>query len=159
MSGAEAELPELFNLAYKVAYRIVGHRQSAEDLAAEAVARAWDRWDRVHSYAQPWVAKVAANLALSEVRRQSRPLRSLPLRAERESRDLAECLDLASALRQLSRRQREVVVLRYIADLPEIEVAALLGCSTGSVKTHGSRGLRSLRQRLTDPEDLDARPA
>lgn len=159
MSGAEEDLPELFNVAYRVAYRIIGHRQSAEDVAAEAVARAWHRWGRVQTYSRPWVAKVAANLALSELRRQSRPTRSLPARAEFDPGDLAASLDLAAALRQLSRRQREVVVLRYIADLPEVEVAALLGCSTGSVKTHASRGLHSLQQRLTGPEDLDATPA
>jgi RNA polymerase sigma factor (sigma-70 family) len=158
-TAREEDLVELFDLAYRVAYRIVAQRQAAEDIAAEAVARAWDRWDQVHAYARPWVARVAANLALSEVRRLARPLRLLAPRLAPDQLDLVERLDLASALRRLSRRQREVVVLRFVADLPEAEVALLLGCSTGSVKTHASRGLASLRKHLTPREDPDARLA
>jgi RNA polymerase sigma factor (sigma-70 family) len=54
-------------------------------------------------------------------------------------------LDLQRALDRLSTRQREVVVLRYVADLSEADVARVLGCSVGSVKTHASRGLTTLR--------------
>ncbi len=49
---------------------------------------------------------------------------------------------------QLSRQQRAAVVLRFYEDRPEREVADLLGCSVGSVKTHTSRGLARLRQLL-----------
>lgn len=55
---------------------------------------------------------------------------------------------LSDALARLPRRQREVVALRYLADLSEAQVAASLGISTGSVKTHLHRGLISLRGRL-----------
>jgi RNA polymerase sigma factor (sigma-70 family) len=61
---------------------------------------------------------------------------------------------LRQAVAKLSKRQREVVVLRYIMDLSERETADALGCSTGSVKQHASRGLAALRRRLTD-EDLE----
>jgi RNA polymerase sigma factor (sigma-70 family) len=54
-------------------------------------------------------------------------------------------IDLHRALRRLSRRQREVLVLRFLADLPEADVARALGCSVGSVKQHASRGLAALR--------------
>jgi RNA polymerase sigma factor (sigma-70 family) len=57
---------------------------------------------------------------------------------------------LAQALQMLSRRQRDVVVLRFVAGLSEPEVAASLGISLGSVKTHAPRGLASLRSRLGD---------
>ena len=50
------------------------------------------------------------------------------------------------ALQALPRRQRAVLVLRYFLDLPEAEVADLLGCSVGTVKTHAHRGLRALRE-------------
>jgi RNA polymerase sigma factor (sigma-70 family) len=53
-----------------------------------------------------------------------------------------------SALARLPRQQRAVLVLRYLEDLPEAEVASLLGCSVGSVKTHAYRGLRALRGSL-----------
>ena len=53
--------------------------------------------------------------------------------------------DLHHALGRLSRRQREVLVLRFLADLPEADVAQALGCSVGSVKQHAARGLAALR--------------
>jgi RNA polymerase sigma factor (sigma-70 family) len=54
------------------------------------------------------------------------------------------------ALGRLPRQQRAVLVLRYCEDLPETEVAAMLGCSAGTVKTHAHRGLRALRESLGD---------
>ena len=54
------------------------------------------------------------------------------------------------ALARLPRQQRAVLVLRYCEDLPEAEVASLLGCSAGAVKTHAHRGLRALRESLGD---------
>ena len=63
--------------------------------------------------------------------------------------DFADGQALAAQVRQaLPRRQRAVLVLRYYADLPEAEVADLLGCSLGTVKTHAHRGLRALRENL-----------
>ena len=57
---------------------------------------------------------------------------------------------IRSALAALPRRQRAVLVLRYLEDLPEASVAELLGCSAGTVKTHAHRGLRALRASLGD---------
>jgi RNA polymerase sigma factor (sigma-70 family) len=54
-------------------------------------------------------------------------------------------------LRELQRRQREVIVLRYYADLTEAQVADLLGLSVGSVKAYASRGLEALRARMETP--------
>jgi RNA polymerase sigma factor (sigma-70 family) len=51
----------------------------------------------------------------------------------------------------LPARQRAVLVLRYYEDLSEAAIADTLGCSTGTVKSTASRGLRALRARLTDP--------
>ena len=59
--------------------------------------------------------------------------------------------ELVEVLRSLSRRQREVVALRYLADLPEADVARALGCSIGTVKQHASRGLAALRVALGPP--------
>jgi DNA-binding CsgD family transcriptional regulator len=58
----------------------------------------------------------------------------------------------------LPARQRAVLVLRYFEDLPEAQVADLLGCSVGTVKTHASRGIRRLRELLGD-ELVPADPA
>ena len=59
-----------------------------------------------------------------------------------------------AALAELPRQQRAVLVLRYCEDLPEAEVASLLGCSAGAVKTHAHRGLRALRESLGDRDSL-----
>ena len=56
------------------------------------------------------------------------------------------------ALARLPMQQRAVLVLRYCEDLPEAEVASLLGCSAGAVKTHAHRGRRALRESLGDLE-------
>jgi RNA polymerase sigma-70 factor (sigma-E family) len=65
----------------------------------------------------------------------------------------AETQLVLSALRALPDRQREVLALRFYLDLSEAEIAATLGISTGSVKTHAHRGLATLAGRLGDPHD------
>ena len=60
----------------------------------------------------------------------------------------AQRVDLQRALLALSPKQRDVVVLRYLVDLPEADVAKAMRCSVGTVKTHASRGLAALRRSL-----------
>jgi RNA polymerase sigma factor (sigma-70 family) len=110
------------------------------------LARALVRWKKVSAYAEPWVVRVAGNLAIDRVRRRQRT-RGLPAARDLPPLD-AQRVDLQRALLELSPKQREVVVLRYLVDLPEAEVAATLGCSVGTVKTHASRGLAALRRSL-----------
>jgi RNA polymerase sigma factor (sigma-70 family) len=85
--------------------------------------------------------------------RRETPAAVLPERTTGE--DLADRQALGALVRQalasLPRQQRAVLVLRYCEDLPEAEVAELLGCTTGTVKTHAHRGLRALRDLLGDP--------
>jgi RNA polymerase sigma factor (sigma-70 family) len=141
---------ELFALAYRVGFRMLGSRADAEDVAQETVARACARWPKVREYPHAWVARVSANMAIDVIRRRRRERRSAVEPADRVAADafVGERVELVAALGRLPRRQREVVVLRYVADLGEAEVAQQLGCSVGTVKQHASRGLRSLRARL-----------
>lgn len=142
--------PRLFSDSYRVAFRLLGNRTEAEDVAQEACARAYSRWATVHDYAEPWCVRVAANLALDALRARSRAHR----RDERLSAEhprstgaaVDDRLDLYAALARLPRRQRDVVVLRYLGDQSEQRTAAALGVSVGSVKTHASRGLARLRE-------------
>jgi RNA polymerase sigma-70 factor (sigma-E family) len=148
---------ELAAVAHRVAFRIVGQREDARDITQETLTRAYARWNRVQPHAAAWVGRVATNLALDHVRRHRR--RSAMRRPDRPGGDplpTAERADLVDALRALPRRQREVVVLRYLADLPQAEVAAALGCSAGTVKSHAHRGLAQLRTRLALPDTPDA---
>lgn len=142
--------------AVAVATRLVNDRGLAEDIAAEAFARAFSSWGRVTKHPNPdaWLLRVVGNVAIDQIRRESR-------RPELESRsdshfvasdpvgDGAELrVDITDALQRLSGRQQEVVVMRYLIDLSEEEVAAGLGMSTGSVKTHLHRATKKLRSEL-----------
>jgi RNA polymerase sigma factor (sigma-70 family) len=137
--------------AVRVARRIACDRADEYDLAAEAFARALARWDKVAHlpYRDAWLLRTVANLALDAIRRK-RPRLEPPRPAEPVDA-VALRLTLAHALEALPRRQREAIVLRYLADLSEDEVAAALSVSPGTVKTHVKRGLASLRVHLSTP--------
>ena len=137
-----------------VARRLTGGGAGAEDIAVEALGRASAHWDRVSAMAEPRasVVPVAVNLVIGEARKR-RPLR-LPVAAEPDPADAVVVRGvLVAALRRLPRRQREAVALRYLADLPERDVAEAMGVTTGSVKKHLHRGLTALRDGLGG--DLD----
>lgn len=125
-------------------------RQVAEDIAQEALARAWERWDTVRQMGSPegWVFRVGFNLALSWRRRIAVARRSEPLLAARDrvdGPDSALRVDLARALRSLPARQRSAVVCRYYADLSVSETAEVLGCAEGTVRSLCHQGLDRLR--------------
>ena len=142
----ETAFPDLYRCAYSAAFTILGRRAEAEDLAQEALARTYLRWEKVASYATPFVLRVTTNLVIDKLRRHTMARRLFTRPAADE--ESADRIDLQRALLRLPERQRNVVVLRYVCDLPESEVAIVLGCTIGTVKTHASRGLASLRRTL-----------
>jgi RNA polymerase sigma-70 factor (sigma-E family) len=147
----EEVFPVLIRDAYRVAYRLLGDRGEAEDVAQEACARAYSRWSTVRDHAEPWCVRVASNLALDALRARTRATRRnerLKTSFTTPASVVDERLDLYAALSRLPRRQRETVVLRYLGDLSEAQTADLIGCSVGSVKTHASRGLAALKEVL-----------
>lgn len=144
----------------------LGDRDTAEEVAQEALARAWERWPAVSGMASPdgWVFRVALNLAASRRRRRAAERRA---RARVEAwpldkglgPDASDALVVRQAVASLPDRQRAAVVLRYFADLPVVEVAAVLGCAEGTVKSLTSQGIEGLRRRLgasLDEEVVDA---
>lgn len=135
----------LFRSAYRVAYRLLGSRHDAEEVAQEALTRALARWRSVRGHGEAWVVRVASNLAIDRTRRARRVSPAPPGVTTADDPYREDRIDLRRALNQLPRRQREVVVLRYLADLPQEEVAAALGLSIGTVKSHAARGLEALR--------------
>lgn len=152
----EEVFPVLIRDAYRVAYRLLGDRSEAEDVAQEACARTYSRWSTVRDHAEPWCVRVASNLALDVLRARTRATK----RNQRviasdaatvqfsPSAGVDDRIDLYAALEKLPKRQRETVVLRYLGDLSEAQTADLMGCSVGSVKTHSSRGLAALKEVL-----------
>jgi len=140
----------LFRISFRVAYRILGSSAEAEDVAQETLAKAYTRWWRIKGDAPRWVSRVSANNAIDVWRKRSRQdLTDTDLVRAHDGEPIVERLALVDALSRLSRRQREVVVLRYLAGYPEADVAEILDCSVGTVKTHASRGLSSLRNTLS----------
>jgi RNA polymerase sigma-70 factor (sigma-E family) len=134
--------------AVAVARRVTGDRASAEDAAIEALARAHVRWHRVGSlpWRDAWVLRVATHEALRQLPRPQPLPPAAPAVDEAESVALRQAL--LDALRRLPTRQREAVVLRYLADLSERDVGLALGIRQGTVKTHLHRGLAALRPLL-----------
>ncbi|MEX5711320.1 SigE family RNA polymerase sigma factor [Parafrankia sp. FMc6] len=135
-----------------------GDRAAAEDLVQGGFERAYLRWDKIgEGRHEAYLRRVIVNGATSRWRRLRARVVEVPLHDHGPwSHDVAAVgVDLADritqreslirALRLLSPRQRAVVVLRYVEDLPEDDVAAALGCSIGSVRSHASRGLARLR--------------
>lgn len=147
----------LFPRAYRLARRILGDAAAAEDVAAEALARAYAQWPKVESlpYRDGWVLRVTTNLAIDRLRRHPA---NQPIPAELLAEDaLVLRLALTAALRTLPRRQRQAVALRYLGEMTEAEVAQALEVSVGTVKTHTHRGLAALRSTL-GPEMAEVIP-
>ena len=158
--GFEEAFDVLFPRAFRLARRVVGDSAAAEDIAAEALARAYARWPRVVDlpYRDAWVLRVAANLSMDDVRRRRPGPAPAPAAGPDADDVVALRLALAAALSALPRRQREAVTLRYLGDLSDADVAGALGISAGSVKTHLHRGLAALRARLGPAIDQEAIP-
>jgi RNA polymerase sigma-70 factor (ECF subfamily) len=135
-----------------VAGRIAGPA-GGEDAAIEALARAFARWSRVSGMDNPeaWVMRVATNLAIDQIRRK--PAYTNPT-AEGDLQDkvINEQI-LRVSIAKLPRRQRQVVALRYLVDMPEEAVAKMLDVSPGAVKTHLHRALEQLRISLDVAEE------
>jgi RNA polymerase sigma factor (sigma-70 family) len=142
--------------AYGVAYRILGNVTDAEDAAAEGLARALASWRRVSrlSYRDAWILRVTANVAIDRARRERRTVEmTAPVAAAIDDTAVVR-IALVAALQCLPRRQRDAIVLRYLAGYPEREVAACLHVSPNTVKTHTRRGLETLRRLLRDDEEV-----
>jgi RNA polymerase sigma factor (sigma-70 family) len=152
----DKEFPALFDAGYRTAFRLLGSREDAAECAQEACARAFADWAKLADRGDvaPWVVRVSGNLAIDRWRKSRRTPRwsIMPDPAS----PIPDRIDLHRALDGLSARQREVVVLRFLADLPEATVAELLGCSLSTVKTHAGRGLAALRAVLDVDEETEA---
>jgi RNA polymerase sigma factor (sigma-70 family) len=132
-----------------------GSWSSAEDAVQEALARAWERGERGLRIDVPrrWVVTVARNLLRDRFRRFLAELRVRDRLAagERDRDGLGSAddrIDVAAAVAALPGRQREVVVLRYLVDLEEAEIARILRLPLGTVKSSLFRARRALAAAL-----------
>jgi RNA polymerase sigma factor (sigma-70 family) len=170
-AGAAAARPERFEDLYlrefasvfALAYALSGSRWAAEDIAQDAFVVAHRQWGRVGGYDDPgaWVRRVAANLAVSAVRRRLAEARALVRLAGRQREQPYAALpaqdgDLWRAVRRLPRRQAQVVALVALGGLSTAEVASTLGCSQRTVQVHLQKARATLAVRLgLSAEEVD----
>ena len=150
-----ARLPALLRLAHL----LTGSAQDADDLVQTALVRTCGAWPRIRNQGDPdaYVRRVLVNARNSW---WSRRPKDSPLDAYRDpgvwrGDALDERDAMWRALAGLPRRQRAVLVLRYYEDLTEAEIAEVLGCSTGTVKSQAHKALAKLRDH---PGLADAAP-
>jgi len=131
----------------------------AEDVVQDVLLRAQQRWARISGADQPeaYVKRMIVNQFLSWRRRRAAKTLPVPT-AETAAADvdtaarIVERRALLSQIAALPPRQRAVIALRYYEDMSDVEIAALLGCSEATVRSHCSRALATLRtsNRLTE---------
>jgi RNA polymerase sigma-70 factor (sigma-E family) len=140
----------------RVAFLLTGDHQLAEDLVQTALAKVVRQWGRIAERGDPlpYVRTVVVNTAIGWRRRRWRgehPTGRLPEVALADGTAGVDDRErLRRALLELPTRQRAAVALRFYEDLPEAEVARLLGCSVGTVKSQTAKGLEKLRSILGD---------
>lgn len=145
----------------RLAYALTGSTTEADDLAQEALSRAFARWATVSGLESPlgWSRRVLLNLVFSRTRRLRRETAALArLGGRRASVDDATALSDAtesfwSAVRSLPARQAEVVALRYGADLSANEIAATLDRAPATVRSHLHAARRTLAAQLHESLD------
>jgi RNA polymerase sigma-70 factor (sigma-E family) len=138
----------------RLARRLTGETDAADDLAAETLLQVWQHWDRVTdadnplAYARGMVAVLARN-RLRRLLRERRCLTSVGFAGpgafeEFDGGDVEAVLDVRDALRRMPHGRRTCVLLRYGYGLSEAETADALGISVGTVKSQTARGAAQL---------------
>jgi RNA polymerase sigma-70 factor (sigma-E family) len=160
--SAETAVEVLFRRHYasllRTAYALLGTREGAEDAVQDAFVSLYRHWGRLRDpgAAESYVRAAVFNRCRSRIRslisersRADDPV--VPLYAVGSDELVGSREDsamIAGALRQLPRRQREVVACRYLLELSVAETAETLGISDGAVKRHTHRGLQALHTAL-----------
>lgn len=153
----EPGIEELFRARYLEMVRLAGllGADDPEDIAQEAFTRLMNKRPPLEDAALPYLRAIVCNLT----RNRHRHLRVVRLRTpagvDEGSSEQAAILredhrEVIAALAGLPSRRREAIVLRYWLDLPEREIAAAMGVSLGTVKSHVSRGMAALARALGD---------
>src|SRR5215468_9029288 len=137
------------------AWLLTGDWHAAEDIVQAALVRVWPRWTRVAAAGDPdaYVRRAVINAYLSARRRRWHGEYAAAVPPDQpDPADPYAAVELRDALvrvlRALGRRQRAIVVLRYFDDLTEAQVAQVMDCSVGTVKSQSAKALAKLRAAL-----------
>lgn len=151
MADFEVFVAEASPALLRLAFRLTGDRQLAEDLLQAALWRVVKHWEPASNSPIAYARQVLVNLATDGWRKRRR-LPSEVMTGWLPDAIVPETTDafgdrqvLVAALRALPRRQRTALVLRYWEDLSVEQTAQLMGCSAGTVKSTCSKGLQRLR--------------
>lgn len=139
-----------------LALGLTGNRETACDLAQEAMLRGYQHWHKLHEFERPgaWVRRVLINLTTDHHRRRATE-RDKSGRLDRPAHSELAATETDhwwSAVRALPERQRAVVALHYLDDRPVAEVAATLDIPEGTVKSSLARARRTLERTLSETE-------
>jgi RNA polymerase sigma-70 factor (sigma-E family) len=153
----EAFVAERGRALLGLAVMLTASRYGGEDLLQEALVRLLQHWSRIDGDPEGYLRRTMYHLAVDRGRRDQawrQRLRWLQSAERGSAGDAMAEVDLRDSLlrllAQLPPRQRAVLVLRFFEQMSEAETARLLGCSAGTVKSAGSRGLARLRQLTAD---------
>lgn len=137
---------------------LTGDRDLAADVTDEAFARAWRHWRTVADMESPegWTYRVALNLVRSRARRRRVERRILPRLVTRPE-TAAPAGEVWELVRDLPERQRQAVVLRYVGDLDELEIAEVMGVTRGTVASTLFDARHRLAAVLARPEIAEER--
>jgi RNA polymerase sigma-70 factor (sigma-E family) len=141
---------------FRLACLLTGSPTEADDLVQDSLEKVYLRWSRVSGAEAPYpyVRRLMVNTLVSTHRRRARRaevLHAAPPEAPVESRERAvvDHEQVWPLVLALPAKQRAVIVLRYYEDLSEQQIADVLGCSTGSVKSQAHDALAALRRGMT----------
>lgn len=159
--GARSEFHGFFERHHRelarLAFLMLGDPDGADDLAAEAMAAAWQRWDRVRAADQPlaYVRRMVVNMSRSRIRalvRERDKLERMTAIAGEHAHapDVPAVVDVRAALQRLPQRKRACVVLRFAFDMSEKDTARCLGVTVGTVKSQTAKGVAELARQLAD---------
>jgi RNA polymerase sigma-70 factor (sigma-E family) len=129
----------------RTAYLLTGDHHDAEDLVQSTLIKVVPKWARIKDQPEGYVRKVLARESMKRWRARRWREVTTDVVPETMHHDSTDRVDVLDEMRVLSPQQRAVLVLRYFDDLTEPDVAAALGISVGTVKSHARDALKRLR--------------
>ena len=128
------DIEEQYDSIYRYCYFKLHHAQTAEDITQEAFLRYWERYHPLpNGLAVRYLYTIAKNLCADEYRRQNTISLDDVILEPSEEADLPEKLSVRAALSALSIQEQELLLLRYVNDVPLVTIAKLLGISRFAV--------------------------